>query len=961
MRLDYTTKLAGDASSVDRISFELRRRVAAAAPRLLLLTAPAGYGKTTFIAAYAEQFAVVHVCDCDAVPDLTELARRVTQSLAQSPAAAARVAAAGLAQWNRSEDGSAWRDIAVAEWRAQSGRRLFVFENADALAAVPGALGLAQELIARSGADQCVAICSRNPLPLNLTRVLRPHEVLRIAASDLALSDERIRALALEEGVALDRVDEIVRLSEGWPIAVHLLLRLERESKLLKLRFALEGVAFDDLFDYLAEHVVATLPVPVFDALLVCAAVPRPTREDIALVLGAPFDESAQRAFEGLQFVSRTAQAEYQLHPLLAALLRRRFESRLGGILEISFERRKSRGDFVRAAQIALARGNYREAAQALDSAPTYLDDAALSDCEEVVAHLDADTICGFPNLWVATIPFRRFAVDLDAYVREAETVYFCGAVTADDGRRLGVLLHLASALYQTGRHAESEEIVTEAFHDLAPEQLEARAKLLTFVASLRGLQGRYAEARALRREAEAIRRPDFLSDLALDYVEAHAAFARGRYARGLTIVDESLRRMKNAKLPLYVAYSATNAAIFAWANGDDDRFAQYVATLEAALTPSIERGFAFMLDAARGNRESASSGFEWPILRAIGHLYRIGHAPDRPSAVAAARDAAREADVCRDPYVQVLAHSAVHVLDPQAGTAAGDALRAAVSRIESPELRAAVDALLDGREDVGILGPYVQTRLLKSQRSAPRPSIEIFGGRVVAGQNELRIRGKELELLVLLAMRRSPVSSIEIADAIWSTDDLRSAANNVKVTVSRARQKLGRRAVLYVGGGYRLDPTIAVDVREIEAALRAARTALPLSDVQRGRLVDAHRRMRGGVPALYGRFDWFEPHRSRLLELRAETISALARNALALEQPAEALDFARELTQDDPLDEVGREIAVRSLAALDDLPGALREARAYEALLASELCAAPSPAFRAVVDSLRQRGAATV
>jgi DNA-binding SARP family transcriptional activator len=557
-------------------------------------------------------------------------------------------------------------------------------------------------------------------------------------------------------------------------------------------------------------------------------------------------------------------------------------------------------------------------------------------------------------------MPFRRFSVDLTTYLGEARRVYYCLPDDADAGLRTDVLLHLAAALYQSALFEETETVVREALETYAHEPSGERAAVLSFVTSLRGLQGRFAEARALRAEIAAIRRPDFLSDLGLHYVDAHEALARGRYERGIAIVEESLRRMQEANLPLYVAFTATNGAIFAWANGDDERFASFLARVEDVMVPGIERGFASFLAAARGRAFVPNARFESPVMLTMAHLFRMGFAPDRGAAAAAAADAAREADRCSDPYLQVLSHAACLLLAPERTPAEAEAMLAAARRIEAPELLAAATAVARGA-DAEILTPFVASRVLRERGSRPTgAAVRVFAGRAEVGDREVRLAGKELELLLYLALAhpRGTVARTTITDSIWpEIDEPDDAANNLRVTLSRLRRKLGEEGlILPSDDGYRLSPAVTVDVRQAEELVRELSAGEQLTDGRRAALAAVFAAVEMGLPARFERFAWFAPHRLRLRELAIAVGTLLARDALVRSATGEGLRYAQTLIALDPLDENARVLALDAYAVDGEWSAARRQLDGYAALLHDELDAEPSAELFTLVDAAKKR-----
>jgi ATP/maltotriose-dependent transcriptional regulator MalT len=96
-----------------RLSEIVLRRV----PRLVVVSAPAGYGKSTFVRQLLARFEGWAVCDCLTVRDEMDLARAVLAALAAArPALADAIAQAQLGAANDPRD---WEAVAshFLEWR----------------------------------------------------------------------------------------------------------------------------------------------------------------------------------------------------------------------------------------------------------------------------------------------------------------------------------------------------------------------------------------------------------------------------------------------------------------------------------------------------------------------------------------------------------------------------------------------------------------------------------------------------------------------------------------------------------------------------------------------------------------------------------------------------------------------------------------------------------------------------
>ena len=823
-------------------------------------------------------------------------------------------------------------------------------DHAGALASPNGA-DLLAELIAALPSERTLGLSTRTPLPPGLQQIVARERCASLGPHDLAIDEATVAALVRDAGLDPSLGHAIYDVTQGWPMVSRLLIGLARNDADRELRDAEEARAARLLFSFAAYRTIVRLGGDVRDALAVVGVLNGATQAELTRVLGEGFDDVLFARLVELPFVERDDDRAL-LHGEVAALLRARFGPLVPAIYERTLRVLSGDGAYVRAAQIALDEKDAVRAAAILDAVPPYTAATVpLTEYERILDRLDRDLITQYPNVWIATIPFRAFAVDRRSYVREAETIYYCLPHSASSHLRAVVLMHLASGYANVGRGEEAEQLLSEALAGFARDDPAARAELLRFAATLRGIEGRFAEARALAADADAITGGSaFGENQTLHYIDAHEAAFRGRYDRVVVIFDEITRRLARAKLPLYLAHAATNAAFVAWVNGDDEGFQRYLGVLEDSQTPGIERGFAPMIDAARGRPLQLDESYPWPVTAAIAQLYRLGEARHDDEALSAAREAVRYADERRDPYVQVVAHVALCVLDPATRAEERALLGAITERIESAEMRAAVRDLAAGRS-AGILDAYVRRRVLRERaRHEPRLVVELLAGRVTSDGQAVKLTDRELEILAFLALARGAVSRDRIGEALWNHIEPEEWPNNLKVTLSRMRAKLGvPDAVLAGPGGYRLSPAIEVDLRRAETVVREC-AETRLDEPTREALSSILRSYAAGSSRRFERFAWMQPSLARINDVVCGAGLALANDALRRGENDEALAYARTVADVDPFNEAACEATIRTLISGGDLDAARREFRRYANALAHELGAAPSQALARLV-----------
>lgn len=206
---------------------------------------------------------------------------------------------------------------------------------------------------------------------------------------------------------------------------------------------------------------------------------------------------------------------------------------------------------------------------------------------------------------------------------------------------------------------------------------------------------------------------------------------------------------------------------------------------------------------------------------------------------------------------------------------------------------------------------------------------------------------GKGRTLLAMLAVAGGAVVTADrVIDALWSRLP-REPKQNVATLVSRLRAELGRAAILGGPTGYRLAPTIAVDLQQ--AATLVDRAGVQLADRSDTTLATAVAALQllaqDTVLPEYPDADWARPARDWHANLlrRARTIAA--RSAVAVGHPDLAIAIADAAIRDDPLDEAAyRALMVAHLAA-DDPVHAVRAYQRLRRSLDHELGLHPTPA----------------
>ncbi len=359
-QLELDPRPAGDV-----LRTPLVERVRAAQPVIVSIVAPAGFGKSTLVRQLLADYPARGVCDCRGVASDVELARRLLPALAdENPERSLNLSQTETIIGDGHGSAADRLDVALAAWRVHGQRSAFVFENAEDAIREPGACDFLARLLAARPAGRTIAICSREPLRVHLSRFAPPHQILTLRAGDLAFRPAEIAAILAPAGAGPAAIERVAAISGGWPIAVLLLARFAHEGRLEPLLDRLDDVAYEELHEYLTDQVLGHAPPAVTDGLLACAAMPEACERDLRLAIGEAGYEQFAEFQKTSPFVSRDADGVFTVHPLVASTLTERHPTRIAALLAPAAGTYETAGEFQRAAEIHLAQGDQSAAAR---------------------------------------------------------------------------------------------------------------------------------------------------------------------------------------------------------------------------------------------------------------------------------------------------------------------------------------------------------------------------------------------------------------------------------------------------------------------------------------------------------------------------------------------------------------------------------------------------------------------
>jgi LuxR family transcriptional regulator, maltose regulon positive regulatory protein len=364
----------------------VRRLAAARSVPVVLLVAPAGYGKTVLLSEWARyddrRFNWVSLRPADGDPD------HLRATLADlEPASGSVLVLDGL----------------------------HAIHSRDSLA-------LISDLLERAEDGSQVVLASRTEPALRLAGLRAERKLMELRPADLAMSMSEAAALLGLHGFVLDRdeLETLVRRTEGWPAALYLATLAAQDER--HPARAIAGFAGDDrlVSDYVDDEVLAALDRQQVAFL---------ARASVLDTLSGPlcdFVLDRKGSARLLKRLSRTnlmlvpidrSDDEYRYHRLFGQTLRaelRRAEPEMENVLhERASDWYGSQGDIDRALAHALAAGDVERAGELIWSrTPTLIGFGQLGQLRRWLAAFSDDQIVGCAPLALAAAAANVVAGD---------------------------------------------------------------------------------------------------------------------------------------------------------------------------------------------------------------------------------------------------------------------------------------------------------------------------------------------------------------------------------------------------------------------------------------------------------------------------------------------------------------------------------------------------------------------
>ncbi len=228
-------------------------------------------------------------------------------------------------------------------------------------------------------------------------------------------------------------------------------------------------------------------------------------------------------------------------------------------------------------------------------------------------------------------------------------------------------------------------------------------------------------------------------------------------------------------------------------------------------------------------------------------------------------------------------------------------------------------------------------------------------GDAATRGNAAIELGGRDLELLLCLALHQRPIAPLALISLLWPDADEASGRNALKVRLHRLRKRIGDPlAVRTCDRGYRLGDHVSTDLHALDRIARGTTAACAsLDDVAAVR--DGYRRLcAADVPPSIADTPTGELFARRVEALKRAFAQRLATIVRDRVRGSAGLEIAYEMIAHDACDEVAWEIAIGTRLAQNDRVSALRDYAAYTRALEGELGLAPSVRIRELIARAR-------
>lgn len=492
-----------------------------AARRLLLVSAPAGYGKTTLLSRiiqsidHSAAWIQLDLADNDPSVFLSYIvnALRRKQSSRDTPFGEATLV---LLDTLDEENIAVFQILTVLInelFETLSGRWTVILEDYH-LISNPAVHNIVDYLIENAPPDFQVILSTRIDPPLQLSRLRARDQLAELRAGDLRFTPEEISAwLALKTpGISQAGIDELMRKTEGWAAAIQIILSSIQGQPPTAAEAFIENISgtHGRIFEYLAEEVFRRLSPEQQDFLMQSAVL---DQMDVATCRALVGNANAYRVLEEIEAANLVIasisedQKWYRYHQLfrefLIGKLRRETPKRYSSLNEKAGQYYESRKDFNQAFTHFVSAGRPQKAARILEIfASEFVESGRVELLHRYMGQLDESVLRTYPELMLQRGNVLRRLGQAGAAIANYEDARQAFRKYGDHAGVCRALTELATVNYLQGHYRQTQLLAMEALQQAAADDHAERARALMALARSVGFLTGMDEGRSLAEEA---------------------------------------------------------------------------------------------------------------------------------------------------------------------------------------------------------------------------------------------------------------------------------------------------------------------------------------------------------------------------------------------------------------------------------------------------------------------------
>lgn len=511
--------------------------------KIAVISAPAGYGKTTLARQFAKTRSVLwHRVTAEDGEPAHLMAGLLRAGLRMSPPIGGQTEAALATRRDFERDGAFLSSSLLRELTPTRGRRWIVLDDLHLLAPGADSLIWLRRWIEASDPRLGFVVTCRGDSPLPLERFELEGGVTRIGAADLVFDPEEQSRFAKANFGDDQPSNEWRAAIRGWPAGLALLaLRAGASSAARGASRSPRGRADESeaseearrerVFAFLAEEVFEPLPVELRWALARASLLDSLDGGSLHALLGAPTARELERSLQRRDLFVEASDESRRFHPLFHAYLRRRFDqdpraSAVRRRIPAVARSLAKGGEPLRAVRLLAEAGHANEALALFEDAARGVGLSRSSSLGSLAHWLDAK-LAGHP---LPASPWLEYhAGQFAAGARE----YTIGPLRLARAEQLFAAARewtLAARVFrsdqitalQSGRHRESLDRGLALLVRIPRRQKAARGSLMVYIGDLFLHLGEPEEARRWLEESE-----ELLRRSGLEIERAEAALRR--------------------------------------------------------------------------------------------------------------------------------------------------------------------------------------------------------------------------------------------------------------------------------------------------------------------------------------------------------------------------------------------------------------------------------------------------